>query len=47
MTRTWMPQSLAMSSLSDVSKATGFGWRSATSATVASMASLCRVVLRL
>lgn len=39
--RTWLPQSLVMSSLSDVSRATGFVWRSATSATVVSMAYLC------
>src|SRR5262249_16967387 len=37
---TWLPQSLDMSSMSEVSMATGLGWRSATSATVASMAYL-------
>jgi hypothetical protein len=37
---TWLPQSVAMSSTSEVSMATGLGWRSAASATVASMACL-------
>lgn len=41
MTLTWLPQSLVMSSLPEVRRASGFGWRRATSATVASMAYLC------
>lgn len=41
MMRTWLPQSLVMSSLSDVTMVVGFGWRRATSVTGASMAYFC------